>query len=243
MSAATDQARIFAEGEADRWFERNREVLRPVTGETDLPLRLIELYGLRPRSVIEIGAANGYRLASLVTRHGCRTVGVELSPKAIGDGRLRFPAVEFHQGDARDLPVDEQFDLVIVNFVFHWIDRASLLRAAAETDRVVADRGYLIIGDFYPRNLLRVRYHHLPQRQVFTYKQDYAALFTASGLYRPIALLTGSSGSGAPIPDVREDERAGTWLLQKQLDALYVEREHVRQRGAERAQSATGTGA
>jgi hypothetical protein len=61
----------------------------------------MELYHLRPSSVLEIGAANGFRLAVISERYGARVVAVEPSVEAIVDGKARFPCVEFVGGGWR----------------------------------------------------------------------------------------------------------------------------------------------
>ena len=217
------QDQIFAAFEGDRWFERNKDALERFDPETDFPLKLMELYRLRPRNVLEVGAANGYRLAAISQRHDARVVAVEPSVEAIRDGETRFPDVEFVRGVAYAVPLQELFDLIIVNFVFHWIDRTNLLRSVAEIDRLLVDSGFLIIGDFFPSNRTKVRYHHLADEEVYTYKQNYAATFLASGLYHPVCLITGDHSSKALIGEVVEDERIGVWLLQKKLNDHYVE--------------------
>jgi SAM-dependent methyltransferase len=208
------QDEIFTSSEADRWFERNRHVLERVS-EHDVPLRLLALYNLRPRSVLEIGAANGYRVAAIAERSNARGVAIEPSALAIADGRSRFPNVDFHQGEARSLPVEDEFELVIVNFVLHWIDRRNLLRCVAEIDRVVADGGYLLIGDFHPWHPMANSYHHLPDAGVRTYKQDYGAIFAASQLYQPVALLT-SHGHELDA-GIADNERYGVSLWRKRI--------------------------
>jgi SAM-dependent methyltransferase len=213
------QDEIFLASEADRWFERNRAVLGADL-DADLPLKLLSLYQLRPRSVLEVGAANGYRVAELARRTGCRAVAVEPSPRALADGRERFPAVELHQGSAGKLPVDGPFELVIVNYVLHWVDRARLLQSVAEIDRVLSDGGWLLIGDFHPWLPARNQYHHLPAENVFTYKQDYGALFLATGIYQSVALLTANDRTLAA--DAPDDRRSATWLLRKRLSGGYV---------------------
>lgn len=217
------QDQIFADFEGDKWFERNRDALEAFDPEADLPIKLMALYHLRPRSVLEIGAANGFRLAAISERYGARVVAVELSVKAILDGKTMFPCVEFVQGGTQAIPLQELFDLIIVNFVFHWIDRANLLRSVAEIDRLLVDGGFLIIGDFFPSNMIKVRYHHLPKQEVYTYKQNYAATFQASGLYHPVCLITGDHSSKTLTGKVAEDERIGVWLLRKVLTEHYIE--------------------
>lgn len=218
-----DQHEVFADFEGDRWFARNKQCLCAWDPAHDLPLRLVELYRLRPRTVIEVGASNGFRMAAVAQRYGAKTVAVELSDAALRDGQARFPDVQFVQAGADALPVKGPFDLVIVNFVFHWLDRARLLRAVAEIDRVLADRGYLIIGDFAAAHPTRMRYHHLPDHEVYTYKQDYAAVFLASGLYQQVAALTGDHAENTLRSDAADQERIAAWLLRKRLGDLYVE--------------------
>ena len=216
------QDNLFMESEGDRWFERNRAALHDFDAAADWPLRLIDLYALRPESVLEIGAANGYRLAALHSRSGARVVAVEPSAQAILEGKASFPMVTFVRGAAHAVPLQERFELVIVNFVFHWIDRAYLLRSVAEVDRLVADGGYLIIGDFHPANRLRVPYHHRAAEAIFTYKQNYAETFLASGLYHSIGMLSGGHASKEPAGPVAENERISAWLLRKELCDHYL---------------------
>jgi SAM-dependent methyltransferase len=221
----SSQEQIFATFESNRWFTRNREALGRFDPAADLPLKLVETYRLRPRSVLEVGAANGVRLAAISQHYNARVVAVEPSVEAILDGQVSFPGVGFVQGQACAIPLQKtSFDLIIVNFVFHWIDRSNLLRSVAEIDRLLVDGGFLIIGDFYPANLTKVRYHHLTQPELYTYKQNYAAIFLASGLYHPVGLITANDCAKAPAGEVPEDDRTGVWLLQKMLKEHYIGR-------------------
>lgn len=209
-----NQDNIFSEFEGNRWFERNREALEQFDPQKDLPLRIMELYSLRPQSVLEIGGANGFRLAAIRERYAtARLAVVEASKEAIQDGKSRYPFIDFSHGVASAISLEEIFDLIIVNFVFHWVDRASLLRSVAEIDRLLEDGGFLIIGDFFPSNQLRVPYHHLPGQKVYTYKQNYAAPFLASGLYRMVCCLTGEHSKKELVASASEMERRGAFLL------------------------------
>lgn len=216
------QDEVFVQSEGDRWFDRNRAALHGFDPSADLPVRLLELYGLRPLSVLEVGAANGARLAAIHRITGARTLAVEPSAQAIRDGRSHFPSVTFVRGTADSVPLKDRYDLVIVNFVFHWIDRLTLLRSVAEVDRLVRDGGFLIVGDFQPANRLSVRYHHRTDHAVHTYKQNYAELFLAAGLYHPVALLTAHHSDKKLDAEAPEGERVGAWLLRKQMREHYV---------------------
>lgn len=217
------QEQIFFESEGNGWFARNKSALEHFDPEADLPLRLMQLYGLQPSHVLEIGASNGFRLACIAKRYGARVVGVEPSLEAIQDGQKNFPEVEFVHRVAYDTFLKNTFDLIIVNFVFHWIDRIHLLGSVAEADRLLAGDGFLIVGDFYPSHRTRVRYHHLPEREVYTYKQNYAEIFLSSGLYSLVSSLSADHASKALRGKVEDTERIGAWLLRKQLPGFYTE--------------------
>lgn len=210
------QDAAFTGEEADRWFERNREHL--VASRDDAILRLLEVYRVAPSSVLEIGAANGFRLAALAERYGCRAVAVEPSASAVADGRRRYPAVEFQQRTIASTGLTEQFDIVIVNFVLHWVSRQALPAAIGEVDRLVREGGLLCLGDFLPRSPTRRPYRHRTDVPLYTYKEDYSSRFTEKGRYEVIALLTGHYYAG-PRVVVSEDDRAGTWLLRKSVSS------------------------
>lgn len=221
---AASQDLVFRETEGDRWFQRNKAHLESLDLAQDVPLRVLDLYGVRPRKVLEVGAANGWRAAAVARKYGCEVVALEPSGEAIAAGRSAYPEVRFVQGSGCELPRGESFDLVLVNSVFHWVDRSTLLRSCAEIDRVLADGGYLLIGDFYPANAVKVRYHHRQDVEVYTYKQDYAAIFLATGLYLRVALLSFDHAGRALRGDVAEEERFAVSLLRKQAGGLAAER-------------------
>jgi len=217
-----DQGTLFVRSEGDAWFDRNQAALERFDPERDLVLRLIDLYELQPRRVLEIGASPGVRLASVAERYGAMVVAVEPSAAAVAFGRTRFPAVRFVRGRADAIGLGRPFDLVIVHYVFHWIDRAALLRSVAEIDRLVTDGGCLIIGDFHAPHPTMVPYHHLPDQDVYTFKQNYAAVFTASGLYHLVAAFQSDYASGRLMTDVPGDARGGVSLLRKTFTGEYV---------------------
>ena len=217
------QDKVFSDFEGDRWFERNQKALNAFDASSDLPVKLIGLYCLTPERVLEIGAANGFRLAAIHQRTGAQVVAVEPSSQAVLNGKASFPFITFIRGTASAVPLRENFDLVIVNLVFHWIDRQSLLRAVAEVDRLVREGGYLLLGDFYPVNQLQVHHHRLNSRELYSYKQNYASTFLASGLYHPVSLVTAEDSTNELKGRVGEHERIGVWLLRKDLCGHYIQ--------------------
>lgn len=212
------QDRVFTDTESDAYYRRNAEAMTKL--HDDLPIRLLRDYHLDPSTVLEVGASTGYRLHLIKTANTLRRVAVEPSAEAIADGRRRYPGIEYIRSTAADMQLREQFDLVIVNYVLHWVDRSRLLESVAKIDAAVKDGGFLLLGDFAPDNKVANPYRHHPA--VCTYKQDYQAILLASGLYHVVGMLSGVHGVNRLDPDAPERERYGLWLLRKQLNEHYL---------------------
>lgn len=213
------QDRIFSEGEGDAWFERNRGFYHQ---EQDPVLRFLSSQPIEPRAILEIGASRGDRLAALRDRYRATVIAVEPSAAAVADGRHSFPGIQFFVATAKLLPLaDESADLVIVNFVFHWIDRKSLLASAAEIDRVLQPAGHLFIGDFAPFGPKKNRYHHRPDLEIYTYKQDYPTLFLATAGYRLVAQEILDYRTLKPATEIPERQRCSIVLLKKVPGGIY----------------------
>lgn len=217
------QDEIFKEFEGDGWFDRNKyNIGSEETVSSDLPIKLIELYNLKPKRCLEIGCSNGWRLNEIYKRLKCDCIGIEPSKKAIEDGKNKFKNIKFYNSTADSIPLDnESVDLVIINFVFHWIDRRRLLKAIYEIDRVLMDEKYLIIGDFYPNCPTKVKYHHLPNENLFTFKQNYTDIFISTSYYKMIAFLSANHETHELTTDVNSDSRIMTALLQKDIKLNY----------------------
>lgn len=215
-----NQEIVFQKSEGDNWFQRNAEALLRLKKEfkLDWPLRLIKKAGLNPRNVLEIGASNGWRLAAIHDLYHARCTALDPSRKALADGRVRYPNIMFKRGVASALPFkDNEFNLIIISFVFHWIDRSRLLRSISEADRVLKQGGYLLVMDFLPDKPEKVPYHHLSLGKVFTYKCDYAGLFTASGLYQHISRVIFDHSDRKEKRVIPPSEKAACTLLRKDL--------------------------
>ncbi len=181
------QLEVFKKYEADRWYERNKESLKP---KDDIVIWLLENYGVlkAESSVLEVGASNGWRLARIYEKYKCKAVAVEPSKKAVEEGKKVFPFIEFYNIALEEMDFENSFNVVIVNSVLHWIDRKNLLHAIARIDRALKEEGYLVIGDFQMPIFIKNPYHHT-QEELYTYKQAYKELFLSSGLYVELATL------------------------------------------------------
>ncbi len=220
-----NQDDIFSKKEADAWYARNADALTPEAREmrSDLVEKLILKHRLHPKRVLDVGAANGWRLEAMRrARPRAQYVGVEPSASAVAAGKKKFPRIELKRGVAAKLPVkDASFDLALAVFTFHWVSRDTLLQSVAEIDRAITDGGYLIICDFLPREPRKNPYRYRPG--VFTYKADYGALFEASGNYirvERVYTYTADAKKHATAK-TRDDFRAAATLYKKVIGGGY----------------------
>jgi ubiquinone/menaquinone biosynthesis C-methylase UbiE len=215
------QDALFSQGEGDAWFQRNRQTYQP---ERDSLLHALTSQKIHPREVLEIGASNGARLAIIRDRYQAKATAVEPSEAAVAEGRKSFPEIQFFISTAKSLPLpDENYDCVIVNSVFHWIDRKSLLGSIAEIDRVLKPNGHLLIGDFAPYSPKKVRYHHRPDVEIYTFKQDYSAIFLATAGYILLSQQMIDHTSRESGQEICEYERFSITLLKKLPAGIYSE--------------------
>lgn len=216
---------LFLVGEADAWYRRNRKALE-CRDAVDWPCYLVERLADRGsvRSVGEFGCCTGFRLEMLKTLLPGATHfgGVDASAEAVAAGMEMYDGLDLRLGSLAAIPFDEPFDLVVVNFVLHWVDRATLSRSISEIDRLVTDGGFLVIGDFLPDYAQRRSYHHLPDEDVYTFKQDYGRTFEGLGIYRELARVTfNHDHAQSQLAYVPSDRRAFCGVLRKSLSDYY----------------------
>ena len=166
----------FDASDADAYFARNREALTLGYAADDPVLRLLDNeMGVLPvaKRVLEVGCANGWRLAAIKARYPAVTCfGVELSQQALAASKA-FPGITVNPGSLGGGSVfaTQDFDVAIVAFVFHWLNPGERLLAFRNLDGQLAPGGMLCLMDFLPKSPHSVPYHH--REGVLTYKTNY----------------------------------------------------------------------
>lgn len=221
MTSAAPQTSVFLDKEGDAWFERNRGAYEARENHFECDLLVSELAPFREsiNDILEIGCGDGHKTDWLARFFDARSAGLDPSGKAIGHGRERFGAsgrVDLRTGTADKLPwADASFDVVYFGFCLYLVGRTELLSAVAEADRVLRPGGFLVILDFDPHLPHRREYHHRPG--LFSYKQDYPALFTGSAGYHLFAKRSFSHAGRHFATD--PSERVAMSFLYKEKDA------------------------
>jgi SAM-dependent methyltransferase len=220
-AAASAQARTFLEGEADRYFERNRAKYGGSEPHATIPaldaaLDLIvdATRGERGslRRALEVGCANGLLLDRLCSRLRCEGEGIDPSSAAIRDGSRRFPRLKMQVGTAEHLPfADAHFCVVLLGFFLYLVPDSHYLLAIAEANRVLRRGGFMIVVDFdHPHTNCRP-YAHRPN--VASYRHRALDVLTATRMYSLAAKWPVGSFALDPL------ERISLSLLYKEPDA------------------------
>ncbi len=213
------QRGAFLAGEGDAWFRRNHvtaEALEQRAAEDPL-LRCLERAPVRPGRVLEIGCSDGWRLELIRRRYGAECTGLEPSSEAVAKGRELYPALELHRGTAEQLPAPERFfDLVIFGYCLYLCDRQDLFKVAAEADRVLCDGGILAIYDFHSPVPYRNPFAH--REGVYSYKMDYARMFTWNPVYRILHQEIGAHPDSDPTDP---DNVIAVSILQRRVEGAF----------------------
>jgi ubiquinone/menaquinone biosynthesis C-methylase UbiE len=195
------QRDIFLAEEADQWFERNKKALE--SDRRDSVTDAVSSVGLRPKRILEIGCANGWRLDRLHRIYGAECVGIDPSGKAIAQGREEYAGLDLRVGSADQIPCQEMgFDLVIFGFCFYLVDPVLHFRCVAEADRVLQDGGALVISDF----LAPIPYHNIYSHRegIRSFKLEFSRYFLAHPAYNLIHRALDLSKTELFNPDRRE---------------------------------------
>lgn len=106
------------------------QVIRPLLDAVDV------VKGVR---LLDVATGPGY-VAAAASQRGADAVGVDFSAEMVAEARRQYPAIEFREGDAEELPFPEgSFNAVVMNFGLLHFGRPE--KALIEAYRVLRSRG------------------------------------------------------------------------------------------------------
>lgn len=220
----TLQKKAFMNYEGDAWFKRNESYIHNYDPQKDAIISLLLKYQTQPKNILEIGCSSGYRLNALkqIFPHA-QIHGIDPSIKAIEYGKSIYANIKLNVGTIDDLNAfsNQEFDLIIVGFVFYVVDRNILLKSIAEIDRILLDKNLLIITDFYSEKPSRRVYQHINDIEAFSYKQNYESIFLATHLYHLLSKDCFDHKTSLNNVDNDFQESYSISLLKKDLNASY----------------------
>jgi trans-aconitate methyltransferase len=107
---------------------------------------ILSYLGPKPgETILDLGCGTG-DLTKEIFLTGANVTGVDSSAEMIQVAKSKFPQIEFHQMDARDLQFDTRFDAIFSNAVLHWIPEKemaikSMHSLLKENGRIVLEFG------------------------------------------------------------------------------------------------------
>lgn len=186
------QKEVWANGAGDDWLDRNREKL----GEHDLACDAIKQLGAEPKSVLEVGCSNGWRLKKLKERYGCRAVGIDIAEKALMEAQAAGHEVHLASSDKLPFP-DNTFDTIIYGYCFCFISPEEWIQTVAESDRTLKDGGLIVIYDFFCTDYVKRRIMgmmkdpEIEKTPNYIYHYNLPKLWTGHPAYKPVMNLFG----------------------------------------------------
>src|SRR5437868_4976861 len=70
--------------------------------------------------ILDLGCGTG-DLTKEISLSGANVVGADNSDEMIFAAKSKYPEIQFHHADARNLELGKQFDAIFSNAVLHWI--------------------------------------------------------------------------------------------------------------------------
>jgi len=182
--------------------------------------------------ILDVGCGNGSFLKYVVDFFGAgKGVGVEPSQEAVDLLKNKYyneDSLEFKAVSSHSLPFEsDEFDLVTIWSVLHWVGRNEYLQSLGELIRV--SRKYILVMDFVGSRDYKTPYSH--KRGFYTYKMDFEIPLLASGILNKMAECRWVIEGGNMVPISEEDltpfeEKSANWgarkmiLFEKNYDAL-----------------------
>ena len=168
--------------EANKYFKRNPNVQKDNYGI----INLCSINNLKPKSILEIGCANGIRLNDYSNILRSKTnYGIDISSNAIKDAKKKFKKLHFLKMSSLEInKIKKNFDLIICGFFLYMLDREEIFNQFDLIYRKLNKNGYLIIEDFDP--LFKHTNNSTHNKNFKSFKMNYDHFLEESGLFKTI---------------------------------------------------------
>jgi SAM-dependent methyltransferase len=145
------------------------------------------------QNVLEFGCNYGDLLFYFQNKNKLKNcIGVEPSSDAIEFGKKKYgKKIKLYNGTIAKNTINSNkkfenfFDLIIIDDVFGWVSRETILQSVANIDNLLKNDGHIFIRDFFPDKCIRNKNHHVKGGFVSNFKvpQSHASIFLSTGIY------------------------------------------------------------
>jgi ubiquinone/menaquinone biosynthesis C-methylase UbiE len=191
--------KIIKSKEADNYFKRNLKFYNSVSekrGEDDYRIiDLIKTNRIKPKSILEIGCANGIQLNQYQEILNTKVnYGIDLSSKAINSGKKKFKKLKLLKLSSLEInKIKINFDLIICGFLLYLLDREYIFGQFDLIYKKLNSNGYLIVQDFDP--LFKHTNTSKHNKNLKSFKMSYDNFLEESGLFKMIYKIKNSTTS------------------------------------------------
>jgi len=181
----------FTETDGDNWYDKNKNVVNRTNLVDKIMIENIKRYVDDETSIdiLEIGCSDGSRLDQLNGRVNANLFGIDISSRAIDEGKCKFKDISLTCNNFLDESYEGQkFDVVICGFFLYYILKEDLSRIVFKIDSILKDNGHLIVTDFFSKGYMEKKCTH--RENLFMHKMDHSKLFLAYPNYAHISRHT-----------------------------------------------------
>jgi len=189
------QDEYYLTTEGDNFFERMKKIanISSLRDNKVVIYSAIKESGINYESVLEYGCNYGDLLYQMISdKNAKKCIGIEASTQAVKFGSEKYgDAITLIKGTIANNEINSSseyngfFDLIMIDDVFGWVSRETILQSIANIDAVLKDGGFVFIRDFYPDKRVKNLNHHVSDESVYNYKVpgSHASIFGATGMF------------------------------------------------------------
>ena len=166
---------------------------KPIWGKKTLVSETMEKLSIVPKTLLEIGCSNGWRLKKLQEKYDCDVYGLDPSAEAIEEAvKSGLDPKRVVLGTIDSIPAKiNVFDVVILGFCMCFVAPEDWVLAVSETARVLKDGGHLIIHDYLGARAIRYAFQKVEiengiQYPIYLYVYDWPSLWLKHPEYKII---------------------------------------------------------
>lgn len=171
--------------EGNKYFARNKDFYSN-NSKNYIISDLFRTTKIAPKSILEIGCANGIMLDQYQKQSNAKFChGIDLSPKAIKDGKKRFKNIKLSVLSSLKIDrIKNNYDLIVCGFFLYLLDRQEIFSQFNSIYKKINKNGYLLIQDYNPLFKHTNSFKH--NKKINVFKMSYDNFLEESGLFKLI---------------------------------------------------------